>query len=172
MAWLLVWLLILISALENPTPAAPLTLATILFLWGLGGAFCEVGCDLPILAEVAAASVSSRASMIAYKRAVQGMINPLGAPIAGLLAENVYGYRATTEAVGALDAAHRTANALALGSSLRTLALVCWPVCLVGYSSVGRVYEEHQREMQARRSKLPEGASSGFDGERESLLSK
>jgi hypothetical protein len=35
-AWLLAWLLILISALEAPAPAAPLTLAVILFLWGLG----------------------------------------------------------------------------------------------------------------------------------------
>ena len=171
-AWLLVFLLILISALEqnvlarnNPTatgggthtggdatstPVAPLMLAAILFMWGLGGSFCEVGCDLPILAEVAATSdgvSSNRASMIAYKRAVQGVINPLGAPIVGMLAEHVYGYRPTTESVAALEPLHRSTNALALGSSLRTLALLCWPVCFVGYGTVGRHYAQHQRQV-------------------------
>ena len=117
-AWLLVWLLVLVAALERSIanavtgdshtgPVSPLTLSLILFAWGLGGklyilwwlvaheivaltycvfagAFCEVGCDLPILAEVASATdgSSSCASMIAYKRSVQGVVNPLGAPIA------------------------------------------------------------------------------------------
>lgn len=62
-----------------------------------------------------------------------------------MLAENVYGYRATTESVAMLDPLHRRANALALGSSLRTLALVCWPICLIGYASVGKHYAQHQR---------------------------
>jgi hypothetical protein len=41
---------------------------------------------------------------------------------------------------------HRSANALALGSSVRTLALLCWPACLFGYGAVGRHYAQHQRE--------------------------
>jgi len=58
----------------------------------------------------------------------------------------VYGYRPTTQSVAKLDPLHRSANALALGSSVRTLALLCWPICLFGYGAVGRHYAQHQRE--------------------------
>lgn len=64
-----------------------------------------------------------------------------------MLAENVYGYQPTTESVAQLDPLHRSANALALGNSVRTLALLCWPVCLFGYGAVGRHYAQHQREL-------------------------
>ena len=166
-AWLLVGLLALLNALEGPAgPAAPTALGAGLFLWGLGGSFCEVGCDLPILAEVASQGESgtTRASMIAYKRAVQGVINPVGAPVVGGLAEGVFGYVPTSQAVGALSVSHRAGNALALGNALRTVALVCWPLCLAGYSVVGWQYVKHRR----RRGGAAAAAASG--AERQSLL--
>jgi predicted MFS family arabinose efflux permease len=138
-AWLLAGLLLLLHMLDRR--ATPMMIGSTYFFWGVGGSFCEVATDLPILVEVASVKGGDcRASMIAYKRAVQGVINPLGAPIAGILAEEWYGYRPAHTSIASLSTVHRDNNAAALSLALKTLAILCWPICLCGYSLVGQHY--------------------------------
>lgn len=120
-------------------PASYRTYVFLMFLLGLLASWCAVGVNRPILAEVV--GYADRASVLAWLVAIDGAFAALlGAPLVGLLAEEVFGYHPSKQLVANMPEEQRKQNAAALATAMLYLTVVPWIVCFVFYTFLHLTY--------------------------------
>lgn len=139
---------------------------------GLLGLVCSwtwAGCNSPMFAEIVPNRM--RSSVYAFDRCFEGSIAAMTAPVVGLLAEHVYGFksgplggaaemeetwgngttvRGHSSAVGEPqgDVFFQVRNAQALGDSLAVCTLVPWVLCLIFYTPLYWCYPRDKAAAQ------------------------
>lgn len=97
--------------------------------------------------------------------AVEGGIGSLlGAPIVGLLSEEVFGYVRTTLHVSELAPDVRLLNATALGNSLACLTTLPWAISFIVYGIVHFTYGRDRESLAVRQNRTVLRGSSVADG--------
>eukprot|EP00918_Siedleckia_nematoides_P081464 GHVU01178643.1.p1 GENE.GHVU01178643.1~~GHVU01178643.1.p1 ORF type:complete len:581 (+),score=107.00 GHVU01178643.1:323-2065(+) len=100
-----------------------------------------VAVSRPILSEVV--RPQHRATTFAMCIAAEGIsAAALGAPIVGVLAEDVFGYQKTTMMVSEMPDDMREGNARALANSLLLLTAIPWALSFVFYSAMHFTYKK------------------------------
>lgn len=122
------------------TPSSYLMYLALAFLCGVTVTWGETGVDRPMMTELA--GPEDAACVIACREVLDGTFGAfLGAPVVGILAEEVLGYRASKMQVSAMPAAQRQQNAATLGMALLLLTMIPWTLCFMFYSMMHYTYE-------------------------------
>eukprot|EP00929_Paragymnodinium_shiwhaense_P056433 TRINITY_DN28234_c0_g4_i2.p1 TRINITY_DN28234_c0_g4~~TRINITY_DN28234_c0_g4_i2.p1 ORF type:complete len:410 (+),score=50.17 TRINITY_DN28234_c0_g4_i2:216-1445(+) len=122
-----------------PRPSSYNTYLALMFVFGLCATWCAVGVNRPILTELV--GVRDRASIIAWVVALDGAFAAVcGAPVVGILAEEFFNYRPSTEHVADMPASQRLANASALSSAMLFCTIGPWVICFVCYTFLHWTY--------------------------------
>ncbi|KAF7458682.1 putative pantothenate transporter [Cryptosporidium felis] len=107
----------------------------------------------PILSDVVRAS--HRATVFSIAVLFEGIsAATFGAPVVGILSENVFGYKTTVENVSQMDAESRLTNANALANALVFLTVFPWCISLLLYSLLHFTYGNDKRSLKRELSKL------------------
>jgi len=100
---------------------------------GLAASWCGPAVNKPIMTEIV--DDRSRASVISWLTALEGSSAAcFGAPLVGLLAENVFGYRPTSMVVSEMPETLRMQNAEALSHAMLLCTMIPWALCFCCYS--------------------------------------
>ncbi|CEM11781.1 unnamed protein product [Vitrella brassicaformis CCMP3155] len=106
---------------------------------GISAGWAGVAVIRPLLAEVVQSDY--RATVFSWCSACDITAAALlGAPLVGILSENVFGYEKTTQKIADMDERLRERNAAALGKALFCTTTVPWAVCFVLYSLLHYTY--------------------------------
>jgi len=117
------------------------------FLFGVMASWCSSGVNRPILAEIV--DENDRASVFAWLITIDGTFAAIfGAPLVGILAEQVFGYHPSTELIVNMPTWQREINATALSHALLFCCIVPWTLCLICYSWLHITYAEDMAEMR------------------------
>lgn len=134
----------LVAAVLTGNPAAPAEFypyCVLMFAFGLMSAWCSSGVNRPILAEIV--DESDRASVFGWLMTIDGSFAALlGAPMVGILAEQLFGYHPSNHLISAMPPAQRMQNAQALGHALLWCCSVPWLICLACYGFLHVTYSQ------------------------------
>jgi len=115
--------------------------ALILTLFGLTASWCGVGVNRPILTEIV--PEFGQARVISWLTALEGsMAAFLGAPVAGILADRVFGYQAQRRQMSEIPARIRSQNASALANGMLWMTIVPWLACFIAFSFLHFTYQK------------------------------
>ncbi|EEA07159.1 major facilitator superfamily transporter [Cryptosporidium muris RN66] len=118
----------------------------IAFFMGLC-AIAGAAANRPILADVVRAS--HRATVFSIVVLFEGVsAAAFGAPVVGILAENVFGYKATSQRVSDMNPLTRLTNAHALANALVFLTILPWSISLLLYSLLHLTYGSDKRQLR------------------------
>ncbi|KAH8741390.1 transmembrane domain protein MFS family sugar transporter [Cryptosporidium ryanae] len=107
----------------------------------------------PILSDVVRAS--HRATVFSIAVLFEGIsAATFGAPVVGILSENVFGYKASFKNVNQMDPESRLRNANALSNSLVFLTVFPWCISLLLYSLLHFTYGNDKRALKKELSEL------------------
>ncbi|KAI7836114.1 hypothetical protein COHA_009993 [Chlorella ohadii] len=123
---------------------------TVLFLFGLSISWC--GCNNSALfAELV--PEEQRSTIFAFDRSFEGAVGAMGAPLVGLAAEHVFGFRGV---LGSSDGrvADRS-NVAALSSALLVCMVVPWVFCLLFFTALHWTFKEDRRRAFRRNDEEP-----------------
>jgi MFS family permease len=105
----------------------------VLFVFGLCISWC--GCNNSALfAELV--PEEQRSTIYAFDRSFEGAVGAMGAPLVGVAAERLFGFRGS---LGAPGASADAGNVAALGSALLVCMVGPWLLCLLFFTGKGRV---------------------------------
>eukprot|EP00931_Biecheleriopsis_adriatica_P106121 TRINITY_DN80635_c0_g1_i1.p1 TRINITY_DN80635_c0_g1~~TRINITY_DN80635_c0_g1_i1.p1 ORF type:complete len:476 (-),score=73.80 TRINITY_DN80635_c0_g1_i1:44-1471(-) len=125
---------------------------------GFVASWCSTGVNRPILSEIV--DPAKRASIVAWMAAAEGSSGALfGAPVVGMLAEQVFGYRKSVSSQVATTVAAN--NALALSQSLLWGTVPPWIICAAFYSRLHFTYGEDARSVKHSYIHLEDVAAAG-----------
>ncbi|KAL6905835.1 hypothetical protein ACP4OV_003436 [Aristida adscensionis] len=134
-------------------PLAAAAYAAAFFLLGFAMPWCPVTTNNPIFAEVV--PEKARTTVYALDMCLESVLMSFGAPVVGILAERVFGYR---------PAAGGRENAAALGKAMLAEIAVPATVCCVAYTALYWTYPaDRQRARMA--AALPPPGGQGCDCE-------
>jgi len=114
--------------------------ATALFSVGTLGSWATPGCCRPIFSEIV--SSKERGITFSIMLAVEGSIASLGAPLVGMLAEDIFGFKSHVGSLDSLTAQERQSNLQALGNAILLVFVVFWFVGFAVYSIILFTYPE------------------------------
>ncbi|KAJ1609811.1 MFS-like sugar transporter [Cryptosporidium canis] len=107
----------------------------------------------PILSDVVRAS--HRATVFSIAVLFEGIsAATFGAPVVGILSENVFGYKTIAENVSQMDAETRLTNANALANALVFLTVFPWCISLLLYSLLHFTYGNDKRSLKIELSEI------------------
>ncbi|EAK89024.1 12 transmembrane domain protein MFS family sugar transporter [Cryptosporidium parvum Iowa II] len=107
----------------------------------------------PILSDVVRAS--HRATVFSIAVLFEGIsAATFGAPVVGILSENVFGYKTTAENVSQMNADSRLINANALANALVFLTVFPWCISLLLYSLLHFTYGNDKRSLKIELSEI------------------
>ncbi|KAH7649000.1 12 transmembrane domain MFS family sugar transporter [Cryptosporidium bovis] len=126
-----------------------LVLSFLLGFFAIAGA----AASRPILSDVVRAS--HRATVFSIAVLFEGIsAATFGAPVVGILSENVFGYKASFKNVSQMDPESRLRNANALSNSLIFLTVFPWCISLLLYSLLHFTYGNDKRALKKELSEL------------------
>ncbi|XP_025804591.1 uncharacterized protein LOC112883507 [Panicum hallii] len=108
------------------------------FLLGVAMAWSTVSTSSPILAEIV--PEKARTAAYALDLCLENVVASFGAPVVGILAERVFGYRPRAASGGASAQAADRRNAAALGKAIFAEIAVPATICCVAYSALYWTY--------------------------------
>ncbi|KAL2607973.1 hypothetical protein R1flu_026546 [Riccia fluitans] len=114
--------------------------ATILLFMGLTTSWCQACANNPIFADVV--PEQNRTMIYAFDRALEGSFAAMAAPIVGLLAENVFGYRGHQ----VIPDTGSAVEARALSRGLCTVMAIPWGLCCFCYTFLYGTYQRDKDE--------------------------
>ena len=88
----------------------------VMFSLGFVASWYSAGCNRPILAEIV--QPAERSSIYAMLLSLEGLVGALGAPLVGILSEDVFGYQKTDLDVRELPPDFLENNRVALATSI------------------------------------------------------
>eukprot|EP00927_Polykrikos_kofoidii_P065235 TRINITY_DN61019_c0_g1_i1.p1 TRINITY_DN61019_c0_g1~~TRINITY_DN61019_c0_g1_i1.p1 ORF type:complete len:528 (+),score=44.01 TRINITY_DN61019_c0_g1_i1:74-1657(+) len=137
-------------------------LALLALTLGSSASWCAVGVNRPIMTEIV--DPNCRASIIAWIVAMDGSSAALfGAPVVGLLAERVFGYRKMDSGSTEFnDVTSRDANADALLSAMLWCTLLPWTICFCFYTMLHCTYQK-DRELASASQKEVDAAKKNIE---------
>lgn len=128
-------------------PSYGVLFAVTLFCQGLVSTWCPAGCNRPILSELV--PPEHRSSVFAVLMALEGSIGSLGAPLVGILAENVFGYIKTDDSISTMPAEVRENNLDALSSAAVCVMSIPWGLCIFLYGLIHLSYPSERKLVSA-----------------------
>ncbi|OII76506.1 major facilitator superfamily transporter [Cryptosporidium andersoni] len=141
----------------------------IAFFMGLC-AIAGAAANRPILADVVRAS--HRATVFSIVVLFEGVsAAAFGAPVVGILAENVFGYKATSQRVSDMNPLTRLTNAHALANALVFLTILPWSISLLLYSLLHLTYGSDKRQLRQMLVNLSGHQRTSVQNERNTNLS-
>ncbi|CAK0787030.1 hypothetical protein CVIRNUC_010246 [Coccomyxa viridis] len=123
--------------LDGTSVGATALYAVVLFFMGLCIAAAAPACNNPIFAEIVPPEL--RNMIYAFDRSFEGAIAACGAPLVGILAERLFGFKGAAE-LDPEDVDMNTKKALALGNALLVCMAVPWALCVIIYSGLHWTY--------------------------------
>jgi MFS family permease len=113
----------------------------LILAFGTLASWCATGVNRPILSEIV--EDRDRASVFAWVITIDGSFAALlGAPMVGLLAENVFGYQPTTDHISEMPHAQREINADALSRAMLWCCIGPWVLCFICFSFLHFTYAQ------------------------------
>ncbi|PRW33724.1 MFS general substrate transporter [Chlorella sorokiniana] len=112
----------------------------VLFLFGLCISWC--GCNNSALFSELVPE-EQRSTIFAFDRSFEGAVGAMGAPLVGLAAERVFGFRGVLGGGG--DGALDHNNVAALSSALLVCMVGPWVLCLLSFTALHWTFKEDRR---------------------------
>ncbi|BDA50407.1 hypothetical protein COCOBI_16-0830 [Coccomyxa sp. Obi] len=128
--------------MDGTSPLNVAIYAVLLFLMGLCIAAAAPACNNPVFAEIVPPEL--RNMIYAFDRSFEGAIAACGAPLVGILAERVFGFKGAAE-IDPGDVDQNLGKARALGNALLCCMAVPWALCVIIYSGLHYTYPRDKR---------------------------
>lgn len=142
---LIIWLLAFIPR----RPSSVVHYGALMCLFGLTASWCKTGVNRPICTEVVPASGQAR--ILSWLVALEGSVAAcLGASLAGILAERVFGYEPQrADDLDSISPELRSRNTNALAMGMLWMCVLPWMVCFIVYAFLHFTYR-HDVENSAK----------------------
>ncbi|CAL8464814.1 g4349 [Coccomyxa elongata] len=128
--------------MDGTSPLNVAIYAVLLFLMGLCIAAAAPACNNPVFAEIVPPEL--RNMIYAFDRSFEGAIAACGAPLVGILAERVFGFKGAAE-IDPADVDQNLGKARALGNALLCCMAIPWALCVIIYSGLHYTYPRDKR---------------------------